>query len=204
MNANDRTIVGVLERIADCLCGTSGIPSNAKSDPNEEVLILFAEGHGAVRQDGRGVSVAGTITGAAGEPVGKVVLSWESEVKDEKEFLRRPSSPKVRLDERGPLQAVPPITRVQGHWSFNDGSTLTAVGVGVSSVDTLQTGIHNAKDAAALFVTEGTGRYQGAAGLGTIIGSVPFSAGEKFFNNPGFQVVQKTIQTFRFTGTAAK
>jgi len=187
-------LIGSLERIASQLSGAQA-PAFAQSDPREEVLVRYASGRGTVRPDGRGFNLEANLLRPDGSSDGKVVLSWETHATQE-QLTQKRKNPKVRLDETGPIEELPTLTRVQARWTFEDGSTLTGIGAGTSIVSNLSN-IALAKDAAALQITDGTGRFAGARGLVSINGSVAAPQGEQIFGNPGAVATQHTTQSFR-------
>ena len=174
---------------------TRGEAASARSDPHEEVLLRYASGEGKVRRDGRGFNLEADLLRSDGSTDGNVIISWETHATEEQLTARRPS-PRVKLDEKGPIAEVQTLTRVQAQWTFGDGSTLTGIGAGISSLSHLSE-VALARDAAALEITSGTGQYAGARGLVTINGSVAAPEGAQIFGNPGAVATQNTVQTFR-------
>jgi hypothetical protein len=165
---------------------------------HEEVVVLQASGKGKVRRDGKGFNIEADLTDAKGARDGKVIINWETHATAD-QLGKRPPSPKVQLDFAGPIPEVLALTRVQALWSFKDGSTLTAIGSGNSSVLNLATSAL-VGDRGALQITSGTGRFAGANGGVTINGSVVTPAGQQLFGNPGAEAVQNSVHTIRAVG----
>jgi hypothetical protein len=165
---------------------------------HEEVVVLQASGKGKVRRDGKGFNIEADLTDAKGARDGKVIINWETHATAD-QLTKRPPSPTVQLDAQGPIPEVPALTRAQAHWTFKDGSTLTAIGSGNSSLINLGASVA-ARDSAALQITGGTGRFAGANGGVTINGSVVAPAGQQIFGHPGAEAVQNSVHTIRAFG----
>jgi len=101
------------------------------------------------------------------------------------------------LIERGNIEQLPVRTLAKGSWTFADGSSFNAIGIGISNLSILNTGASAIRDAVALVVTDGTGQYSNARGLGTVVGSISVPAGQDFLGKPGFEATQMTIHSFK-------
>jgi hypothetical protein len=193
---NELVLIGGRQDLAAQLA-IAPAPAFVASHPSERLLVHYSSGEGTVRPDGKGFNIRVPFLNADGSRAGDVTFNWETYyTKDQIESVF--PNPAVDLDETGPIGEVPLLTRVQAHWVFNNGSTLTAIGGGVSEVSQV-TGSPNllAKDAAALQVTAGTGDWAGVRGLVSVNASVLSPAGQSFFGNPGAVATLNTTQSFR-------
>lgn len=189
--------LGTLQKaIGECTGDETSDRAKVARGLGEEVILLSASGSGVVRKDGRGITVQAPLTDVEGRDVGSLVLSWQSLAQSADELTNRPPNPKISVDEQGPLEKLETQTLAKGEWKFANG-TITAVGIGLSSVESLPNRLSAARDAAALTITGGTGDYEGARGHISVNGSVTLQADEKFFGNPGATAVQNSVQTIR-------
>lgn len=191
-----RSFGSLQKAIGDTIGGEGVAPDKTHLDSSEQYISLSASGRGVVREDGRGITVKAALNDSAGKEMGSVVLSWESLARSENELIELPQNPKITEDENGPIEKLDTQTLAKGEWRLPNG-TLTAIGIGVSSVETLQGGLSRARDAASLKITGGTGEFEGARGLISINGAVTLQPEEKFFGNPGAAATQNSVQVIR-------
>ncbi|HXD33086.1 MAG TPA: hypothetical protein VN643_18335 [Pyrinomonadaceae bacterium] len=181
------------------MADTFKFPTTVTADRTEKVFMRFAEGQGEVRPDGRGLSIALNVTDTGGKPDGSQVCSGEVKgAKSLNDLLKVPSSPKVKFGDPGPIKEVPVTAICQASWKFKDGSTLTAIGKGTSTLVELASGKAVLADKAALTITGGTGVYKGARGSVAINSTVTAdSMADIPFGQPGAEINQKSIELFR-------
>jgi hypothetical protein len=153
------------------------LPKFFSVDPSEQMFVRFAEGVGEVRADGKGLSIKLNVYSLDGQPDGTEICVGEVKANNLHEFLNPPPNPNVQFGDPGPISEVPVTSICQAKWTFEDGSTITAVGKGTSHIVPLpsQGVIRNPgimKDKAAMIITGGTGRFDGARGGVTIDSSV--------------------------------
>jgi hypothetical protein len=181
------------------MAGKFTFPSSAKADSKEKVFIRFAEGEGEVRADGRGLSIKLDVVTPEGKRDGTQVCSGEvTGAKSLNDLVKVPTSPSVKFGDPGPIKEVPVTAICQATWSFKDGSTLTAIGKGTSSLVQLASGRAVLADKAALTITGGTGQYKGARGSVAINSTVTADSMKAIpFGQPGAAINQKSIELFR-------
>lgn len=182
---NDRNIVSVLERMAgslkclDTLCvqmgghpadGSQGVPAEALAYPKQNIFILQGVAKGKVRLDGRGINVTAEVRDFSGRQVATRVVNATTSARSPEDLMRLPAVPRVFLEEQNPVEEIQPTTTEKGTWTFNDGSTITAIGKGISHVWKQRDGSQVAADAANLVVVDGTGEYKGARGVVSLLG----------------------------------
>ncbi|HXD33087.1 MAG TPA: hypothetical protein VN643_18340 [Pyrinomonadaceae bacterium] len=174
-------------------------PAWALADEQEKVFIHFAEGKGEVRLDGKGLSVKLDLTTPDGKAVGTQICSGEVRgARSVKDLIKVPANPDVTFGDPGPIREVRVTAICQSTWTFNDGSTLTAIGKGTSQIIPLASGTVVVKDRAALIITNGTGVYEGARGSVDINSTVSaIDLDEIPFGKPGTGLLQKSIELFR-------
>jgi hypothetical protein len=205
----DKSLTRVLEkltkqvgRIADAV-GRGGInsfdlPDAVRSAPQMEVFVLYGEADATVREDGRGINADADLFAFDGSKVARKVLNAMTTAKNLDEISRVPKSPQVNRFDEGAVENVEPTTLKKAVWTFEDGSTITAVGKGVSHGVRLADGGASLMDNAGMTITAGTGRYAGARGTVTTNGSSYFPPGTPTpLDNPGGEITQETIEVFK-------
>lgn len=143
-----------------------------QSDFREEVILGWGLGLGTLRADKTGVTFLVDMFKLSGEPYGTMIITSETTVKHPGELIVPPPEPPVIPSDPNPVERIPTQSFGKARWSFPDGSSLTAVGVGNSNLMFLTGGDALTAEALALTITGGTGRYQGARGLWTANRSV--------------------------------
>ena len=77
MSTNNKTLIGVLEKIADGMGNEYKIPNEAKSDPREEVIVRYTEGTGEFSKDMKYNVLRMKMFKMTGEPDGTHDGVWE-------------------------------------------------------------------------------------------------------------------------------
>lgn len=195
---NRNNLIDALDRIALRLGGEFQVPRAAASDPREEILIRYTIGTGEFSDDKRYNVLRMEMFKMNGERDGSHDGVWEPQLPPQ-EFYNRPNRPQGPLDRpEGPIDHIPIRAYTKAIWRFGDGSSVTAVGPAnlhfVRFTDDSQIFLVSV----AAIITNGTGRYQGAYGVKTALGSTFVPKGTEMFNlPPGFRFGAVTVETFR-------
>lgn len=198
--------LGALDHIAGCLGGggmrVQGQP--ALVGVSEEFANRYAVGEGEVRKDGKGLSVQYEVFDASGERVGSKLMSGVVEGAESPEDLGAPKMVRVKFGETGKIENLLPTVLLKATYDFGSRGSMTVLGKGTSQLIQLANGTTVLADAATTAVAGGTGVYEGARGIVSIIGLVTIEAGGTLpFGSPGAAVKQSTVETFRvFSGAA--
>jgi hypothetical protein len=170
----------------------------ASGAPHEEVLIRYTKGTGRFSHDKRFISLVMTMADPYGRPDGRHEGVWERMFSDPRELLRVPENPQRSfITPEGPIEALPLSAQTKGIWVFGDGSSITAVGPAMSSLTPLEDGSWLFMVATAQWITNGTGKYAGASGLKSSLGSTHIPAGVDLFGPEPVDFEATTIDTFR-------
>jgi len=181
MAEEPQTIRSQLARIADGIDALSGIAfPKAASGPYEEVLIFYDVGTGWLVLQGEGAPywhLTGQLYHLSGtaEPRGtyeavfpfapnsvRQISIWPPE--QDGPYDRPPVNP-TDIESGGDTKA---------RFTFADGSELVAVGPGIPKVNRLRDGSVQLQVSVAAAITYGSGRYAGARGMHTALGSAWF------------------------------
>jgi hypothetical protein len=208
----DTTLIGAINRIADVndkrlgeiaaalgsISGSSDAPDAAKSDPREEVLIRYTVGTGEFSPDMKYNVLRMKMFKMNGEPDGTHDGVWEPQIPPQ-DFYKRPKPPKGPLDKpEGPIEHIPIRAFTKAIWTFGDGSSVTAVGPANLHLVKFDDDSQIFLVSVAAIITNGTGRYDGAYGVKTALGSTFIPKGQELFNlPPGFKFGARTVETFR-------
>jgi hypothetical protein len=117
------------------------------------------------------------------------------------DFLKTPPSPEGAFDD--PNSAVPqPSVKeyTKGVWTFPDGSAIFAVGPAKSHLVPFNDGSFLFMVTTGQTITNGTGRYEGCAGIKEATGTTLIPPGvlqPGKFPIPGLEFEARTIETFR-------
>jgi hypothetical protein len=197
--AQDRTLfIDALNRIAASMGGMYEVPRAAASDRREEILIRYTVGTGEFSEDMQYNVLRMQMFKMNGEPDGSHDGVWSPQLPPN-ELYNRPSPPQGPLDRpEGPIEKIPIRAYTKAIWRFGDGSSVTAVGPAnlhlVRFTDDAQIFLVSV----AAIITNGTGRYHGAYGVKTALGSTFLPQGLDMFNLPkGFKFGAVTVETFR-------
>jgi hypothetical protein len=198
-----------LDKIASSLGGMFHIPQDAYSDPSrEEVIIRYTVGTGEFSADKKYNVLRMKMFKMNGEEDGTHDGVWEPQnvnlttpegQKEAAKFLlSRPKPPQGPLDEpEGPIEHIPIRAFTKAIWAFGDGSSITAVGPANLHLAAFKDGSSIFLVSVAAIITNGTGRYQGAYGVKTALGSTFVPKGVNLFDPPGGKFGAVTVETFR-------
>lgn len=214
LSGGDKTVVAALDRIAgslqclDTICvqlgggrTSGGLPADARAYPRQNIFVAHGIARGKVRLDGRGINVTAEVFDLSGKPIATRVVNASTTARSAEELMRLPLTPKVLVEDQNPVEEIQPTTTEKGTWTFADGSTLTAIGKGISHVWMQRDGSQVAADAANLVVVDGSGTYQGARGVVSLLGITHTPAGEPSpFSTPGGPFgPQHSIEVFQLS-----
>jgi hypothetical protein len=188
--------------LRSCLAGIAdAIGSDLEGmrcEPREEVLMRYTRGSGQFSPDKRFINLKMQMYTTAGEQDGYHDGVWEALFKDPLELLGRPPAPSGAMNQaQGPVPHPDPVAATKGIWAFGDGSSITAVGPALSHLMVLSDGSFLFSVTCAQIITNGEGRYEGAYGLKTSLGSTWIPAGTNLFGPGDVKFVATTIDTFR-------
>ena len=190
----DNSLVGTLERLASAF-GTNLFAT--QSGPHEEVITTYTKGSGRFDANKEFITLSMFQYKLNGEQCGHHEGVWQRNFQSPAELLNRPPNPPEPLNEpRGPVPHQQPIAYTKGIWVFDDDSSITAVGPALSHLMPLRDGSFLFAVTCAQVIVEGTGRFRGARGLKSSLGST-LVKGNLFdpSNDEPFTAV--TIDTFR-------
>ena len=191
-------IAQAVNGLATALGGAWHVPRAALSDPREEVLIRYTVGTGEFSEDMRYNVLRMQMFKMNGEPDGTHDGVWEPQVSPA-DLYNRPDPPQGPLDKpEGPVPAIPIRAYTKAIWTFGDRSSVTAVGPAnlhfVRFTDDSQIFLVSV----AAIITNGSGRYSGAWGVKTALGSTFIPKDLDLFNlPPGTKFGAVTVETFR-------
>ncbi len=177
--------------------GVGGDVPGATSDPREEVLVRFTQGHLVTDASLHYFSARADIYTLDNRPDGRYQGEYEL-ISAPSDMFLRPPDPVPPFDTPvGPVEHVTINTHTKGLWTFRDGSSIAAVGnANFHAVKTSP----GPKGAVMLWVTGdqiitgGTGRYAGVQGLKTLGGSTNLP---NFPNHASKLFVARTVDAFR-------
>ncbi len=170
----------------------------ASGAPNEEVLIRYTSGSGRFSQDKKFITLSMSMFDPYGQPDGYHNGVWEAMFSDPRQLLQIPPQPQRSfIVPEGPVPVLQPSAQTKGIWAFADGSSITAVGPAMSTLTQLDDGSFLFMVATAQWITNGTGKYDGAYGLKSSLGSTHIPAGVDLFGPRPVQFEATTIDTFR-------
>jgi hypothetical protein len=209
-----------LKRIADCVCRGSGsgsaggsleVPQAAYSDPKrEEVLIRYTVGTGQFSADKKYNVLRMKMFKMDGTPDGSHDGVWEPMVPEdvdpsnssaiEDALRKRPQEPQGPLDKpEGPVDHIFIRAYTKAIWRFGDGNdSVTAVGPANLHLVRFNDDSQIFLVSVAAIITNGTGKYKGARGVKTALGSTSLPKGAGLFSLPPDQKFPAvTVETFR-------
>jgi len=194
-----------LDKIASSLGGQFHIPEAAYSDPSrEEVIIRYTVGTGEFSKDKKYNVLRMKMYKMNGDHDGvwepqHVNLTTPEGQKEAVELLMsRPKPPQGPLDKpAGPIEHIPIRAYTKAIWGFGDGSSITAVGPANLHLVSFKDESSIFLVSVAAIITNGTGRYEGAYGVKTALGSTFVPKGVNLFDAPGGKFGAVTVETFR-------
>ena len=147
----------------------------AASGPYEEVIIRHSVGTETFRKapDGGYIIVTGRMYTLDGVYDGHYEGVFKAGFANPQDILKYPPWPEHTYNAPSP---VPPLAAysidlTKARWTFADGSTLVAPGPAISYLAPLKDQGAQFWVSAAAFISGGTGRYEGAVGQETSLGS---------------------------------
>jgi hypothetical protein len=169
-----------------------------QSDPREEVLVRYTHGRGRFSPDKRYISLSMRMYDLADQQDGHHEGVWEAQFSEPRVLLARPAPPGGPLNEpRGPVEPVGVVAQTKGIWAFGDNSAIVAVGPALSHLIPLDDGSFLFLVSCAQFICDGSGRYAGAYGLKTSLGSTHVPRGVDLFGPGDVTFEARTVDTFR-------
>jgi len=182
-----------LQRIANHT-GTGGLPS----DPREEVIIGWGIGLGTLRADNKGITFLVDMYTLDGKPNGTAILTSETTVNSPADLINPPPTPPIIPADPNPVEHLQTHSFGKARWTFPDGSSISALGVGTSNLMFLSGTDMLTAEALSMVITSGTGRYENARGLWTANRSVfnPPSPSGSLLTAHGL-IRQKQLHTVR-------
>lgn len=170
----------------------------AQAAPAEQVLVRYTRGTGRFSEDKRYIQLDMQMSDPDGRPDGWHRGVWERLFETPEEILAVPPQPQRPFsDPVGPIPALKPQAATEGIWTFGDGSSITAVGPAMSTLTPLEDGSFLFMVATMQWITNGAGRYAGAQGVKSSLGSTHIPAGVNLFGPDPVQFEATTIDTFR-------
>jgi hypothetical protein len=223
MAHGDKTLVNAiqdlldpLKKIAQCVCheasggGPIEVPRDAYGDPDrEEVLIRYTVGTGEFSADKKYNVLRMKMFKLDGTPDGSHDGVWEPMIPDgidpsdydaiETALRKRPQPPQGPLDQpEGPIDPIFIRAYTKAIWRFGDDSSVTAVGPAELHLVKYNDDSQIFLVSVAAIITNGTGRYAGAHGVKTALGSTFLPKGVGLFSlPPGKTFKAVTVETFR-------
>ena len=177
------TVVGALEKIAASIQGipTCDIQGNA-AGPYEEAFVTYSVGTGTVREVKQGtlkglyIIVTGEMYTLDGQRHGQYEAVFKAGFSNPLQVLKYPPPAEPPYDRPSKVDPYTDfiIDDTKARWTFADGSSLSAPGPAISYIAPLKDGGVQFWVSAAAFITGGTGRYAGAVGQETSLGSTYF------------------------------
>ena len=168
----------------------------AKTDAREQVITRYTKGTGQFSPDKKYIALTMTMFHIDDREDGYHEGVWEAQFKTPEELLLRPQNPVGTWNEpQGPVEAAPIVAQTKGIWVFGDGSSITAVGPALSHLVPLNDGSFLFLVSCAQTITNGTGRFEGAGGLKTSLGSTHVR--QNLFGPGDVSFEAQTVDTFR-------
>lgn len=198
LGENRNTIADALNNIAVSIGSDWPVPQDAKSDDREEVIIRYTIGTGEFSNDMRYNVLRMQMFKMNGEPDGTHDGVWEPQLPPQ-ELYDRPNPPQGPLTQpAGPIDHIPIRAYTKAIWAFGDGSSISAVGPANLHLVRLSDSSQIFLVSVAAIITNGSGRYDGAYGVKTALGSTFVPVGMDLFNLPkDFKFGAVTVETFR-------
>ena len=179
--------------------GVGGDVPGATSDPREEILVRFSQGHIVTNHAFKFFSVTAKLFTLDNTPDGYYEAEYQLTT-PLADIVDRPAKPVPPYDTPvGPVEHTSVNAQTKGRWTFADGSSLSAIGNG--NFHALRTA-PGPKGSVMLWltadqiITGGTGIYEGAQGLKILSGSAEL-AGDFQKGKGLFAFVGRTVDCFR-------
>jgi len=172
--------------------------TSAQAAPNESVLVRYCNGRGRFSQDKKFINLQMQMFDPFGRLDGSMAGVWQALFTDPRQLLNVPPQPQRPFAVPvGPIPALSPAANTKGTWTFGDGSSITAVGPASTTLTQLPDGSFLFMVATMQWITNGTGRWAGAQGLKSSLGSTHVPAGVDLFGSSYMEFDATTIDTFR-------
>lgn len=170
----------------------------AQADSREQVLMRYCNGRGRFSADKRFINLQMQMFDPFGRPDGYMAGVWQAVFTDPQQLFAVPPHPQRPFNvPEGPVPALSTAANTKGTWTFGDGSSITVVGPAMTTLTQLPDGSFLFMVATMQWITNGTGRFAGAQGLKSSLGSTHVPAGTDLFG-PNFNDFDATtIDTFR-------
>jgi hypothetical protein len=170
----------------------------AASDYREDVIVRYTVGTGEWDDRKKYNVLRMKMFKTNGEPDGTHDGVWEP-VQPPSELPVVPPKPRPPLDQpKGPVPETLPRAYTKAIWTFGDGSSITAVGPAMLHLVPFSDGSQIFLVSVAAIITNGTGRFAGARGVKTALGSTFVPAGMNIVEVPkGQRFGAVTVETFR-------
>jgi hypothetical protein len=169
----------------------------ATTDPREEVLVRFSQGHIVTDESLQFFSVRANIHTLDNRPDGTYEGEYEL-IEAPADVFNRPDPPVPPFDTPvGPVDHVTINTHTKGLWTFGDGSSIAAIGPANFHAVKMSSGPNGGVMlwvTGDQVITGGTGRYEGVQGLKTLGGSADVP---NLPSRPGMLFVARTVDAFR-------
>jgi hypothetical protein len=197
-----RTVVGELDRIAQAIekgNGKNGAGFKVSpAGPFEKSFVTYSEGKGTIEeQDGEWFFIVDgvqyTIDGQRDGTYQAVFKAW---FRYPEQLLKHPHPPEQTFDAPSPVEAIKNVNDTKAKWTFRDGSYIAGVGPAISYISLLKNGGAQFWVSATAFLTNGGGRYEGAIGQETSLGSTYFETPPTRFE-PGLSFPAHVTHSFR-------
>ncbi len=161
-------------------------------------MIRYFYGQGRFSADKKYINLQMQMLTPDGASDGTMLGVWEALFSNPAELLVVPPQPQRPFDVPvGPIPAIKPRANTKGTWTFGDGSSITAVGPAMTTLTRLEDGGFLFMVATMQWITNGTGRYEGAQGLKSSLGSTYVPPGVDFFSPGVTEFEATTTDTFR-------
>lgn len=193
------TIVEALDRIAENIQKAGGGPEDwlkeVQSGPFEEVFVRYSTGRGQVSDDGKHVVLDFKTYDLEGREDGHLDTVFEARYGDPTAILKWVKPPRGPFDKPSPVDDVLVHGFTKSTWTFGDGSSIVAVGPSLTTVALFKDGSSQLQVRLAATITGGTGRFAGALGGLTALGSTHLEKGKVF--GAGTEFFGRAIECFR-------
>ncbi len=178
---------------------TSPLPIfDAHSTAGEQVLISYTRGEGRFSADKRYIALTNRLYQIDGREDGVHKGTWEALFSNPQQLLVVPPSPTSPMDQPvGPVEHVQVTANTIAQWNYADGSSISSVGPAASHLIPLTDGSFLFLVITAQIITQGTGRWAGAAGLTQSLGATHIPAGVDLFGPDVTSFKAMTLDTFK-------
>ena len=196
--SSPETVISALGKIARNIGGGIGPDDwfkDVRSGTREEVFVRYAKGRGDVTADGKYVILHFDMFDLDGSPDGHLNTVFEGRHNTQEEILKWVKPPEPIFDKPSKVEDVVIHGFTKATWTFRDNSSIVAVGPTLTTVAVFKDGSSQLFVRMAATITGGTGRFQGALGGLTAIGSTFMEKGKPF--GPGADFIGGAIECFR-------